>query len=167
MNGMVWLSTVRFSRHAARCKVSVERTPHATVCNYYRVHRSTLPVPRARHVTLQPRRPTTLSGFCADQRHVPGEVPAVAITPIQVKCAAGLPMWIDNQVKPCDIETRLERDMTFSRHRSLRSQTMTGKHSLFPTWDVLMTNGLQIFGAQPRKVTKVIPPLSLLVLSYA
>ena len=32
MNGMVWLSTVRSSRHAARCEVSEERTPHATVC---------------------------------------------------------------------------------------------------------------------------------------
>jgi len=32
MNGMVWLSTVRSSSHAARCKVSEERTPHATVC---------------------------------------------------------------------------------------------------------------------------------------
>ena len=32
MNGMVWLSTVRSSSLAARCKVSEERTPHATVC---------------------------------------------------------------------------------------------------------------------------------------
>ena len=35
MNGMVWLSTVRSSSHAARCKVSEERTPHATVCMEY------------------------------------------------------------------------------------------------------------------------------------
>ena len=106
--------------------------------------------------------PWSTSGTC--------QVPVVGITGIQVRCAAGKSMWIDNQVKPCDIETRLEREMALSRHRSLRSQTMAGENRWFSRlktwtrrspWDVLVTNARQIVGAQRPKVTKDIPPLSL------